>query len=223
MPTATSAGKSSFGMKFFRRSSSGSMPELGGELLDHHLDQVGRLRPPGAADGVGRHLVREDPGDVGLDGRDLVATAHHERRERRDERREQLVVGAHVGEDLRVQGGDRAVALRAHPHVVDLVAPVRGHLHVLRARRGPAHRPLEPARQVRDERLLAVDVQLRAEAAADVGRDHAEVVLRDAEHAGELEPHEVRDLRRRSTASGGRRASPPPRRAARWPRPRCGG
>ena len=35
------------------------------------------------------------------------------------------------------------------------------------------------------ERLLAVGVELRAEAAADVGRDHAQVVLADPERSPE--------------------------------------
>jgi hypothetical protein len=55
-------------------------PQLGRELLDHHLDQVRGLGPAGAAGGVGGHLVREDALGRELEVRDLVATADHEAR-----------------------------------------------------------------------------------------------------------------------------------------------
>ena len=42
-----------------------------------------------------------------------------------------------------------------------------------------------------------VGLELGAEAAAHVGRDHAQLVLGDAEHAGEDEARDVRDLRGR--------------------------
>ena len=42
--------------------------------------------------------------------------------------------------------------------------------------------------------LLAVDLQLGAEAAADVRRDHAHLVLGHAELEGDEQAQEVRDL-----------------------------
>ena len=95
------------------------------------------------------------------------------------------------------QRGERPVALRAERHVVDLVAAVVARRHVLRARLDPLHRPAQPLREREDEHLLAVGLELRAEAAAHVGRDHAQLVLGDAEHAGEDEARDVRDLGRR--------------------------
>ena len=56
----------------------------------------------------------------------------------------------------------------------------------------------------REQDLLAVDLQLGAEAAADVGRDHAHAVLGHAELEGEEQAQEVRDLRRASRASARR-------------------
>ena len=70
------------------------------------------------------HLFVNTPDDVGLDVRDRVATAHHERPERRDQRGQQHVVRAEVGDDLHVEGGDRAV-------------PLGAHLDVARSGRGP--------------------------------------------------------------------------------------
>ena len=92
------------------------------------------------------------------------------------------------------QRGDRAVALGAERHVVDLVAAVVARRHVLRARLDPLDRAAEPLGERQHQHLLAVGLELRAEAAAHVGRDHAQLVLRDAEHAGEDEARDVRDL-----------------------------
>ena len=85
-------------------------PELFRELIDRDLDHVRRLGAARPADGVGRHLVGEDAGDVGLHRRDVVDAAHHERAQRRDRRRQQHQVGAEVLQDLHVERGDLAVA-----------------------------------------------------------------------------------------------------------------
>ena len=45
------------GMKLMRRMSSGVMLELARGGIDQPLDQIGRLRPPGAAIGAHRHRV----------------------------------------------------------------------------------------------------------------------------------------------------------------------
>ena len=102
----------------------GVHPQLLGELVDHDLEHVRHLRSARSADRVGEELVRQHPGDVGLDDGDRVAAGHHERPELGDHRRQQPEVGAEVLDDVRVEGGDLAVLLRAHAHVVDLVAAV---------------------------------------------------------------------------------------------------
>ena len=68
---------------------------------------------------------------------------------------------------------------------------------VLGALLDPLHRPTEPARDGEADRLLCVDIELRAEAASDVGSDHAQLGLRDAERERERDLRDVRDLRRR--------------------------
>ena len=97
---------------------------------------------------------------------------------------------------LHLARGERSVALRAELHVIDLVAPVVARGHVLGAGLDPLHRPSEPLRERQHQRLLAVGLELRAEAAAHVGGHHAQLVLGDAEHAGEHEARDVRDLGR---------------------------
>ena len=71
-----------------------------------------------------------------------------------------------------------------------------GDLHVLRAGLDPLDRPPELARGPARDQLLAVDLELGAEAAADVGGDHANVVLGQAEQQRHEQPHEVRHLGR---------------------------
>jgi CO/xanthine dehydrogenase Mo-binding subunit len=56
---------------------------------------------------------------------------------------------------------------------------------------------IEPARDRERERLLGVDIELRAVATADVGRDHAQLRLGDAGDAAQRDACDVRHLRRR--------------------------
>ena len=168
--------------------------ELVGEPVHHQLDPVGGLGASRAADRVRGHLVREHAREVQVDVRDPVAAAHHREAQLRDERREELLVRAEVRDDPHPAGRERAVALGAERHVVDLVAPVVARRHVLGARLDPLDRAPEPLREREHERLLGVGLELRAEAAAHVGCDHAQLVLRNAEHSGEDEARDVRDL-----------------------------
>src|SRR5438309_4080070 len=58
----------------------------------------------------------------------------------------------------------------------------------------PLDRTAEGLREVTDKELLGVDLELAAEAAADLWRDHAHLVLSEAEVERDDELHEVRDL-----------------------------
>ena len=60
----------------------------------------------------------------------------------------------------------------------------------------PAHRMVDFERQRRDHRLFGRQPRLRAEAAADVGRDHPDAAFLEIEHLGQSQPDDVRDLRR---------------------------
>ena len=122
------------------------------------------------------------------------------------------------------QRGDRAVALGAELDVVDLVAAVVGRGHVLRARLDPLHRPPSLRERPQTSDLLAVDLQLRAEAAADVGRDHADLVLahpeQDRRGTAARGAGSACEVQRVSVAGAvlghARRAARSPRPAVRW-------
>ena len=88
-----------------------------------------------------------------------------------------------------------AVAAAPDREVEDLAAAVVHRDHVLAARLGPAHGAPEGSRQPRDEDVLGRPA-LGAEAAADVGRDHAHVRGLEAEDPGQLVAILVRRLGR---------------------------
>ena len=79
----------------------------------------------------------------------------------------------------------------------DVIAAMRVGEKRFGAVRDPFHRPADPLRRPQRHDLLGVDENLRAEAAADVGRDHAQLVLgRHADEGGDDEARDVRILRR---------------------------
>ena len=165
-----------------------------GQLVHDPLDRVRRLRATRAAIGIGRRLGGEHALADEPVGGHLVDRREHEGAQDRHARRDQLQVGPHVGEQLDLEAEQRAVLLGGDRDVLDLVAAVRGRLVVLAARLGPFDRPTELAGDDQGEDLLGVDVQLGAEAAADVRCHHAQLVLRDAGGQREHDPQHVRDL-----------------------------
>ena len=85
--------------------------------------------------------------------------------------------------------------LRAEPHGGDLVAAVVAGGHVLRAGLDPLDRPARLAGGPGAEHLLAGDLQLGAEAAADLRGDDPHLLLGDPEDHPHEQADEVRDLR----------------------------
>ena len=79
---------------------------------------------------------------------------------------------------------------------VRLMAGVRGAGHVLAPALDPLHRPAERHRDDGDQRVLRVSRRFRSEPAAEIGRDHPDLVGRQPERAGEPLLDEVRDLGR---------------------------
>ena len=170
--------------------------ELDGELVHHPLDAEGRLRTPGAAVGVGPGLVGEDVGAREVVGRELVDAVEHERTQDRHARGDQAEVGAHVGQQLDLQAGDGAVLLGRQRQALDLVpAVVTGHDR-LGARLGELDRLAQAAGHDECHQLLGGELQLAAEAAADVRGNHPDLGLGDAGHQRQEDPYEVRHLRR---------------------------
>ena len=170
--------------------------QLVGEQIHHPLDHVRGLGTPGTPVRVGRRRVREGPaaGDVHL--LDVVGAGHHEDRQMRDRRGDELQVRAVVLDELDAKRLDASVAVRSKLDVLELVAPVDRREHRLGAALDPLDRRADELGRLCDRELLGVAVELRAEAAADVGCDHAAAALGDPADQRDEGAQVVGDLRR---------------------------
>ena len=97
---------------------------------------------------------------------------------------------------LTLQPGDLAVVAERHLGVGDVIAAVRVGEERLGAVAGPFHRAADLLRRPQAHDLFGIDEDLRAEAAADIRRDDAQLVLRrHADEGRDDEPRDVRILR----------------------------
>ena len=166
-----------------------------GDRVHHAFLEVGRFWAARAAVGIGGHLVGKHAVQVVLDVGEQVRAGTHQGGQRGDLGRAEVQVRAQVGQQPALEGEDRPIARARRADVVDLIAAVRHRGQVLAALLEPAHRAAEVHRQPGHEDLVGVDVGLGAEAATDLGRDHAHLVLAEPEELGDLRAHDMRELR----------------------------
>ena len=173
--------------------------ELPRRRLHQTFDQIARLGTAGAAIGVDRRGVGVDPDHLGMDRRDVVLARQQRRVEiGRHRRREQRHVGAEIGVGLHLQPGDLVVGVERHLGMGDVVAAMRVREEGLGAVAGPFHGTADLLRGPQRHHLFGIDEDLGAEAAADVGGDHAQLVLGgDVVERRQHEAGDVRVLRRR--------------------------
>ena len=149
------------------------------------LDDVGRFRPAGSAIGVDRRGVGEHRRHLAIDHRRRVLTREQRRvQNRRDARRERRQIRAHGCGGVHAHREELAVLVHRQLGDRDMVAAVRVRHERLAAIGSPLHRPVDLLGSPGDDHVLGVQIDLRAEAAADVRRDHAHLVLGQAEHEG---------------------------------------
>ena len=158
-------------------------PGLTRRPIDQALDQVGRLRPPGAAIGIDRHGVGVDAAHPDEHRRGLVDAGQHRGAEIRDVGPVLRQVGAEIADDVEAHGEEGAVGIERDLADREVVAALRAGDEVLAALRHPLHRPVQPARGLGRQGIFAVGEGLGAEAAADIAGDDADLVLRHPEHA----------------------------------------
>ena len=124
-----------------------------------------------------------DAVDLAVDGRRRVLTGEQRRIEDgRDARRERRQIRAHVRGRVHAHRQELAVRVERELGVRDVVASVGVGQERLAPLRGPLDRAIHPLARPHHRRLFRIEEDLRAEAAADVGRDHAHLVLRQTEH-----------------------------------------
>ena len=102
-----------------------------------------------------------------------------------------------IASERRLKRDDRAVPPYTQPGDVALIAIRCADQEVLGPRLHPLHGMPEPARDGRNQNVFRIDVTLAAEAAPDIGRDHADGFLAQPQRAGDRPAHGVRDLRGR--------------------------
>ena len=95
-----------------------------------------------------------------------------------------------------MQREEMTLGVERELRVGEMVAGLVVGQKTFRPRRHPAHRTAEPPRRPGDEPLLGIELALVAEAAAHIGRDHAQRALRHAELLGHLLADVVRRLGR---------------------------
>ena len=126
----------------------------------------------GVAVGVGPGLIREDVRAIELVRRELVDRVVHERPKNRDPRGDKPEVGAHVGEQVDLERGDLALLRRCEGQPLPLVTPVVARDERLAAGFGPLARLARMARREEGDHLFGGDLELPAEAAANVRGDY---------------------------------------------------
>ncbi len=172
-------------------------PELEGEEIHRAFEHVGRFGPAGSTVGVGRSRVGEDARERDAVVRDRVRPCVDPGAEQRDPGRDELEIRPHRRVDVRPQRRDLPVLRRCQLERRHEVAAMDRRQRVLRALLDPLHRRAESARERDGEQLLRVDVELGAEAAADVRRDHPQLGLGYPERRSGEQAQDVRHLRRR--------------------------
>ena len=177
----------------------GVAPRLTRRDLNQTLDDECRLRAAGAAIGVDRRGVGVDRVDLAIDIGDRVLARQQRRvKIRRHGGREGREISAEIGDRMDAQAGDLAARVEREFGMRDMVAPVRVREKRLGPIGSPFDRPVDLLRRPDADGLLGIDEDFRAEAAADIGRDDAKLILRrKADEGREDDPRDMRVLARR--------------------------
>ena len=96
--------------------------------------------------------------------------------------RELREIGAHIGDEVDAHGEELAVLVHGDLGHRDIVPAMSVAEEMLGALAGPFDGHAEALRRDRRQRILVIAEEFRAEAAAHVGRDHADALGVDLEH-----------------------------------------
>src|SRR5712691_522263 len=129
--------------------------------VDRALHEVRGLGPAGPAIRVNGRGVRVRAAHLVVErGKAIRAGDDEHVEDRRDARRERLQVRADVRDGADAQAEQGAVTHGRELDIRDVIASVDRREVTLAALLGPLHRPAERLRQVADEELLGVDLEL---------------------------------------------------------------
>src|SRR5262249_21736698 len=103
-------------------------------------------------------------------------------------------IGTKVFNDLEFQREDAALAVDSGTRTHHILARMACSDQIFVAVLAPTHRPAQLTRYCRDGQFLAIERDLLAEAAADVGRDDGDLGFGEPQAAGELRAVGMRHL-----------------------------
>ena len=152
-------------------------------LMDDPFDHVRRFGTACAAIRVDGRGVRKRRRHFAMDHRRRVLSGEQRRVEnRRDARCERRQIRAHVRRRVHAQREKLAIPVERQLRVRDVIAAVRVRQKRFAAFGGPFDRPSHTLRRPHHCGFFGIQIDLRAETAADVGRDDANLVFWKAEH-----------------------------------------
>ncbi len=171
-------------------------PHRSGGTVQEPLHHVIRLGPAGAAIDTHRRRVGEERPGQDVERADVVDARHHANRRQNRRRRRRLDIGPDRVHGLDRKADDPALGVERHRRVRNAVAAMIIAGERFRTRGDPFDRPAAAPRRPQHQRVLGIGIGLHPEAAAHIGRDHAQPGLGDVQNRGrEHRAHAVRVLR----------------------------
>ncbi len=169
--------------------------KLGGGAIGETLEHVTGLGPSGAAIGVGWQRIGEHPGHLHEDCRRPVH-AGKERAVNRARNRgaEGRDIGAEIGDGFYAQRDKAAVGIKSELGMRQMIAALIVGDEAFAPARHPFDRSAQSPRRPGDDGLLRIMLALITEAAADIGRDHADAAFGEAKLLGDIAPDVMRHL-----------------------------
>ena len=166
--------------------------ELVGDHFDGALHVIDCFWPAGASISGDRHGIGEDVAGFEVHRLDVVVAGGHQAGQVGDvvEGR----VGAELADDMHAQAEDSALVVEGDRDIGDLGAAVSRRDEMFDAGAGPFQRHIVKLRQLGDHDLFRIELVLDAEAAADIGRDHANGAFGQAQDAGQRSANAVGNL-----------------------------
>ena len=103
-------------------------------------------------------------------------------------------IGADIGDDVGFERDELAVGVEAAFQFDILVAAVKARDQIFAPVLAPGERAAKPPRQIDQHGVFSRQRHFLPEAAADIGRHHAQFGFREAEHVGDRGAHQMRHL-----------------------------
>ena len=147
--------------------------------INKTFEQIGRFRAACAAISINRHGVRVNAAHAHMNVLGGVNACHHGRAKIRDVRPILRGISAEITDNVETHCQELAALIKRHFCTREVIAALRIANEMLAAISHPFHRALQPLCGFQHQRIFAIGKSLRAEATADIRRNHAELVGRN--------------------------------------------